>query len=107
MINCKYFENIDVTPWHADIFDHPSYQSFCHLKNKDIHRHWCTQCDNYIPDYNNLSDYDIECEFRSVKEKLETDDRAQLMSWNSAQKLIKRKKCLVEEMTKRNIKLDF
>ena len=103
MIDCQHFESIDITPWHSDVFDHPSYQSFCHLKNKDIYRCWCAQCDDYIPDYKNLSDYEIEREFRLVKEKLETDDRAQPISWSSVQKLIKRKECLIEEMAKRNM----
>ena len=105
MIDCKHFENIDITPWHGDVFDHPSYQSFCHLKDRNIHRYWCTKCDNYIPDYENLSDYDIIYEFRLVKEKLETDDRANPMSWNLVNKLIERKKCLAEEATRRNISI--
>lgn len=106
MIDCKYFENIDVTPWHSDVFDHPSYQSFCHLKDKNIHRYWCAKCENYIPDYESLSDYDIVHEFHLVKEKLETDDRANPMSMNLINKLIEQKKCLVEEAARRNISIE-
>lgn len=92
MIDCKYFEDIDVTPWHSDVFDHPSYQSFCHLKDKNIHRYWCAKCENYIPDCESLSDYDIVREFRLVKEKLETDDRTNPISKNLINKLIEQKK---------------
>lgn len=101
MIDCKHFENIDITPWHGDAFDHPSYQSFCHLKNKNIHRYWCTQCENYIPDCENASDFDIECELRWIKEKLETDDRANPMPGSLVSKLIKLNKHLTEEVTRR------
>lgn len=106
MIDCKYFENIDVTPWHSDVFDHPSYQPFCHLKDKNIHRYWCAKCENYIPDYESLYDYDIVREFRLVKEKLETDDRANPMSLDLANKLIEQKKCLAEEAARRNISIE-
>ena len=27
--SCEHFLQEDVTPWHGDIFDHPSYQLFC------------------------------------------------------------------------------
>lgn len=26
---CKYFIKEDVDSWHGDIFDHPSYKTFC------------------------------------------------------------------------------
>ena len=26
---CKYFVAEDDTPWHSDIFDHPSYKYYC------------------------------------------------------------------------------
>jgi hypothetical protein len=32
MINyedCKYFVHEDVTPWHNDVYDHPSYKTYC------------------------------------------------------------------------------
>ena len=27
--NCEFFLQEDVTPWHGDVFDHPSYKTFC------------------------------------------------------------------------------
>lgn len=27
--HCKHFKYEDVTPWHGDVFDHPSYATFC------------------------------------------------------------------------------
>lgn len=105
MIDCKHFENIDITSWHGDVFDHPSYQSFCHLKNKNTFRYWCAQCENYIPNYEGLSDDDIRYEFRLVKEKLEVDDRANPMSGCMVSKLIEREKCLIEEAARRNMSI--
>lgn len=26
---CEFFLQEDVTPWHGDVFDHPSYKTFC------------------------------------------------------------------------------
>ena len=26
---CEYFKQEDVTGWHNDVFDHPSYKCFC------------------------------------------------------------------------------
>lgn len=103
MIDCKHIEYIDITPWHGDVFDHPFYKSFCPLKEKYVHSYQCVKCENYVPDYENLSDYDIQREFRLVKEKLEMDDRANPMSSALIEKLIERKNSLIEEAAKRNI----
>ena len=101
MIDCKHFEYIDNTFWHSDVFDHPSYQSFCHLNNKQIYRHWCSRCENYVPDYEKLSDDDIQYELRLIQEKLEVDDRAKPMSGNLVNKLLERRRYLLEEIAKR------
>lgn len=29
---CKYFTRDDITPWHGDVYDHPSYKNYC-IKN--------------------------------------------------------------------------
>ncbi len=26
---CKWYQQKDTTYWHGDVFEHPSYQSFC------------------------------------------------------------------------------
>lgn len=26
---CKYFVSEDVTGWHNDVYDHPSYKNYC------------------------------------------------------------------------------
>lgn len=33
---CKYLKIEDVTPWHEDVFGHPSYKYYCTEKNKDL-----------------------------------------------------------------------
>lgn len=47
---CEYFKIEDVTPWHGDVFDHPSYKYHCTEKNKDLpfgilQCHKCTKYD--------------------------------------------------------------
>lgn len=101
MIDCKHIKYIDITSWHGDVFDHPSYQSFCHLNDKKIYRHLCSRCENYIPDYEKLSDDDIQYELRLLQEKLESDDRVNPMSGNLVNKLVERRRCLLEEIAKR------
>lgn len=27
--NCEYFLSEDVTGWHNDVYDHPSYKTYC------------------------------------------------------------------------------
>lgn len=27
--SCKYFVSEDVTGWHNDVYDHPSYKNYC------------------------------------------------------------------------------
>jgi hypothetical protein len=103
MIGCKYFENIDISSYRGDVFDHPSYQSFCHLKDKNIHRYWCDSCESYVPNYEGLSDYDLIYELRRVTERLQTDDRVDPMPWSLVGKLIDRKKNLIQEANKRNL----
>ena len=36
MNDCKYLTAKDVTPWHADVFDHPDYEYICKLTGKKI-----------------------------------------------------------------------
>lgn len=41
---CPYYSCEDITPWHGDIFDHPTYQVFCSKngeKEKIFHIHCC------------------------------------------------------------------
>lgn len=33
---CKYLKIEDVTPWHGDVFDHPTYKYYCIKKNKEL-----------------------------------------------------------------------
>ena len=33
---CKYLKIEDITPWHGDVFDHPSYKYHYTEKNKDL-----------------------------------------------------------------------
>ena len=33
---CKYLKIEDVTSWHEDVFDYPSYKYYCTEKNKDL-----------------------------------------------------------------------
>jgi hypothetical protein len=47
---CKYLKIEDVTLWHGDVFDHPSYEYYCTKKNKDLpfgifQCHKCTKYD--------------------------------------------------------------
>ena len=47
---CKYLKIEDVTPWHGDVFDHPSYKYYCTKKNEDLpfgilQCHKCTKYD--------------------------------------------------------------
>lgn len=47
---CKYLKIEDVTTWHGDVFDHPSYKYHCIEKNKDLlfgilQCHKCTKYD--------------------------------------------------------------
>ena len=104
MIECKYLEWVDSTPWHGDVFDHPSYKSVCKLKKKDAHHFYsCSKCKDCIPDYERLSDSDLRNEIYTIKKRLEEDDRMQPMSGNLISKLIERKDKLVEEAIKRNL----
>jgi hypothetical protein len=48
---CKYLKIEDVTFWHGDVFDHPSYKYYCTKKNKDLpfgilQCHKCTKYDS-------------------------------------------------------------
>ena len=36
MDDCKYLKIEDVTPWHSDIFDHPSYEYTCKLTGRKV-----------------------------------------------------------------------
>lgn len=104
MIDCKHLEWVDSTPWHGDIFDHPSYKSVCKLKNKDVHHFYsCSICKDYIPDYEGMSSSDLQNEIYTIKRQLEEDDRMQPMSGALVAKLIERRDRIVEEAQKRNL----
>ena len=106
MIDCKHLEWVDNTPWHGDIFDHPSYKSVCTLKEKDVHHFYtCSMCKEYVPNYEGLSDVHLRDEFRAVQHILQVDDRMRPLSWAFAAKLLDRRDRLVEEAKKRNITL--
>lgn len=104
MIECKHLEWIDTTPWHGDVFDHPSYNSVCNLKNKDVyHPYQCSRCKDYTPDYERLYDSDVRYELRIVNDRLNEDDKAQPLSAAVVSQLIERRNKLLEEATKRNL----
>ena len=52
---CKYFLVEDVTPWHGDVFDHPSYEDYCTKdgEKKELcwAEHQCGKCQHYTPQY--------------------------------------------------------
>lgn len=52
MTDCKNLIIKDITPWHSDIFDHPTYECTCKLSKRKIiplvHCN-CARCENYKP----------------------------------------------------------
>ena len=36
MDDCKHLNIEDITQWHGDVFDHPSYEYRCKLTNKKV-----------------------------------------------------------------------
>lgn len=106
MIDCKHLEWADTTPWHGDVFDHPSYKSICQLRKKEVHSFLtCNRCPHYDPDYQRLSDGDLLCELRLVTELLEADDRMQPMSAYVAAKLSYQRNYLLQEVKNRRLKI--
>ena len=103
MIDCKHYESIDVTPWHGDIFDHPSYQPFCHLRKQNILRSLCTRCEKYAPSCNAMTDAEIEFELWHLQNALDEDDRANPLSWAKTKRLLEQRKCLLDEKKHRLI----
>lgn len=53
--NCPHYSYKDVTPWHGDVFDHPSYQSYCSKDGKDkpIYLIHCVRCSFFKTFINN------------------------------------------------------
>ena len=96
MIDCKHIEYIYDSPFHGDVFDHPSYKTYCHCKGKDIHRWLCTRCEQYEPNYLTLSDCELLREFTSIKEKLDSDDHATIVN-----KLLKMRELVLQEAERR------
>ena len=46
--DCKYLRIEDITPWHGDVFDHPSYDYYCEEKcQKLLGTFGCSYCDKY------------------------------------------------------------
>lgn len=46
--DCKYLRIEDITPWHGDVFDHPSYDYYCEKKcQKLLGTFSCSYCDKY------------------------------------------------------------
>lgn len=44
-IYCKYLKIKDVTTWHGDVFDHPTYKYYCAKKNnKEVLYLICIRC---------------------------------------------------------------
>lgn len=43
-IYCKYLKIEDVTPWHGDVFDHPTYKYYCTKKSKEVLYLMCIRC---------------------------------------------------------------
>lgn len=44
MEECKNLIKIDITPWHGDVFDHPTYEYRCKETNTVIHPMKCRNC---------------------------------------------------------------
>ena len=49
---CKYYEYEDVTDWHNDVFDHPSYKSYCTKTGEKrelcVPSRQCQRCGGYF-----------------------------------------------------------
>lgn len=43
-ICCKYLKFKDVTTWHGDVFDHPTYIYYCLKKQKEVLYLMCIRC---------------------------------------------------------------
>lgn len=37
--DCEFLKKEDITGWHGDVFDHPSYKTTCELDGKEIIRY--------------------------------------------------------------------
>lgn len=46
---CKYLKIKDVTSWHGDVFDHPTYEYFCTKQSKELllGELQCRKCSKY------------------------------------------------------------
>lgn len=52
MTDCKNLKMEDNTPWHSDVFDHPSYIYICRMTGKQVVpclNCGSTKCKNYDP----------------------------------------------------------
>ena len=103
MVGCKYSEVKDITTWHGDVFDHPQYQQFCNLHNREITRYTCPRCKDYIPCCRDMTDREIEFELWCIDKELEADDRFTPRPSSFYERLLKEKKCLLEEKKERII----
>ena len=46
MKKCEFLEQRDISLWHNDIFDHPSYEYFCkkNMNKLEFHELQCLKC---------------------------------------------------------------
>jgi len=53
--NCPHYSYKDVTFWHGDVFDHPSYQAYCSKDGEDkpIYSIHCVRCSFFKTFINN------------------------------------------------------
>lgn len=55
MTDCKNLITEDITSWHSDVFDHPSYKHTCRLTEKEVIP--CIHCnDKRCKDYESVDD---------------------------------------------------
>ena len=101
MIKCKYFESKDITPWHGDVLDHPTYQLFCNLYNRETTRYTCSRCYSHTPCCKDMTDIEIDFELWCIDKELSTDDRANPKPSAYYERLLKEKKYLLEEVKSR------
>lgn len=48
MNNCKYLKQEDTTPWHGDVFDHPTYIFICKKNGREVSQSLhCKRCKKY------------------------------------------------------------
>lgn len=49
---CKFYQQKNITPWHSDVFDHPTYKSICNRDNLEKELIYpegqCEKCQHFI-----------------------------------------------------------